>query len=66
MMQAMRTHDPSDLGEPSFRTEPTHSEDGVDLTLIHWMLSLSYEERLLVLQSNLRSLRGLGVASTRE
>ena len=65
-MEAMRTDDPSDLSEPLRLPEPTHSEDGVDLTLIHWMLSLSYEERLQVLQSNLRSLRGLGVASTRE
>lgn len=25
---------------------PTHGEDGVDLTLIRWMLSLSLEDRL--------------------
>ena len=30
--------------------EPTHSPDGVDLTLIRWMLSLTPEERLEVLQ----------------
>jgi len=30
----------------------THSEDGVDLTLIRWMLSLSPAERLQVLQEN--------------
>ena len=30
--------------------EPTHSEDGVDLTLIRWMLSLTPAERLDVLQ----------------
>ncbi len=30
---------------------PTHSEDGVDLTLIRWMLSLTPAERLEVLQS---------------
>jgi len=30
--------------------EPTHSEDGVDLTLIRWMLSLTPAERLEVLQ----------------
>ena len=29
---------------------PTHSEDGVDLTLIRWMLSLSPAERLQALQ----------------
>jgi len=32
--------------------ESLYSEDGVDLTLIRWMLSLSYGERLDVLRSN--------------
>jgi hypothetical protein len=36
--------------------EPTHSEDGVDLTLIRWMLSLTPAERLQVLQNNVRSI----------
>lgn len=31
-------------------TEPAYSEDGVDLTLIRWMLALTPEERLRVLQ----------------
>ena len=35
---------------------PTHSEDGVDLTLIRWMLSLTPAERLQVLQNNVRSI----------
>jgi hypothetical protein len=30
----------------------TYSEDGVDLTLVHWMLSISPAERLQVLQEN--------------
>lgn len=30
---------------------PTHSDDGVDLTLIRWMLSLTPAERLQALQS---------------
>ena len=30
--------------------DAAHSEDGVDLTLIRWMLSLSPAERLAVLQ----------------
>ncbi len=30
---------------------PMHSEDGVDLTLIRWMLSLTPAERLEALQS---------------
>ena len=38
---------------------PTHSPDGVDLTLIRWMLSLTPAERLDVLQSTVRSLERL-------
>ena len=39
----------------------THSEDGVDLTLIRWMLSMTPAERLETLQQNIRStLRLLG------
>jgi len=37
-------------------SERTHSEDGVDLTLIRWMLSLTPAERLQVLQDNLVSI----------
>lgn len=33
-----------------------HSEDGVDLTLIRWMLSLTPGERLAVLQDQVDSL----------
>lgn len=32
--------------------EPAYSEDGVDLTLIRWMLSLTPAERLQVLQEH--------------
>jgi len=39
--------------------EATHSPDGVDLTLIRWMLSLTPEERLEVLQANVRSILSL-------
>ena len=42
-------------GEPAV-SEATHSPDGVDLTLIRWMLSLTPEERLEVLQANVRSI----------
>lgn len=34
----------------------THSEDGVDLTLIRWMLSLTPLERLLALQKSVESI----------
>jgi len=52
------------------RDEPTHSPDGVDLTLVRWMLSLTPEERLEVLQSNVGSILRLqrlarGVATKR-
>ena len=38
---------------------PAFSPDGVDLTLIRWMLSLTPAERLAVLQANVRSLQRL-------
>jgi hypothetical protein len=48
---------------------PTHSDDGVDLTLIRWMLSLTPSERLAVLQStmdSIRELRGHGAEAGRD
>ena len=39
--------------------ERTHREDGVDLTLIRWMLSLTPAERLQVLQRHLASVQRL-------
>lgn len=33
-----------------------YSDDGVDLTLIRWMLSLSLDERLQVLQDAVQSI----------
>ncbi len=36
--------------------KPERSDDGVDLTLIRWMLSLSPRERLEVLQDQVDSL----------
>ena len=36
--------------------EQMYSEDGVDLTLIRWMLSLTPTERLQVLQESVQSL----------
>ena len=35
---------------------PEYSEDGVDLTLIRWMLSLTPRERLETLQNTIRSI----------
>ena len=38
------------MAEPADEELPTHSPDGVDLTLIRWMLSLTPAERLEVAQ----------------
>lgn len=38
---------------------PAHSEDGVDLTLIRWMLSLTPEERLKAVQQYVRSVANI-------
>jgi len=46
-------------GEGIKDSQKTHSEDGVDLTLIRWMLSLTPEERLITLQNNVWSLMRL-------
>jgi len=46
-------------GEGIKDSQRTHSEDGVDLTLIRWMLSLTPEERLITLQNNVWSLMRL-------
>ena len=35
---------------------PAYSEDGVDLTLIRWMLSMTPAERLRTLQQNIASI----------
>ena len=35
---------------------PVYNEDGVDLSMIRWMLSLSLEERLQVLQDHANTL----------
>ncbi len=41
---------------PQEESLPARSPDGVDLTLISWMLSLSPGERLAVLQNTVRAL----------
>jgi hypothetical protein len=47
-----------DLSPPS-PALPSHSEDGVDLTLIRWMLSLTPEERLQVLQDHVDNIMSI-------
>jgi hypothetical protein len=55
------------MSEHEFAVEDSDafSDDGVDLTLIRWMLSLSPAERLQVLQSNIRSLEKIRGAANR-
>ena len=45
--------------EPRDTTEPNESEQGVDLTLIRWMLLLTPVERLKHIESVAQSLREL-------
>ena len=47
------------LPTPATGSEPSHSPDGVDLTLIRWMLSLTPAERLRVVEANARALSSL-------
>ena len=54
--QPKRSHEKNDT-TPEVTQD--HSDDGVDLTLIRWMLSLSPEERLQALQSTIRSVVSL-------
>jgi len=44
---------------PGSADEPVFSDDGVDLTLIRWMLSLTPTERLEVLQEHIWSIMRL-------
>ena len=50
--------------QPERRTDENNiirSADGVDVTLIRWMLSLTPKERLQALQRNIQSIRRLTV-----
>lgn len=46
-------------GENTKARQKTHSEDGVDLTVIRWMLRLSPTERLEALQQQVNALMEL-------
>ena len=43
----------------SVEDEPTYSDDGVDLTLIRWMLSMTPTQRLETLQQTIWSIARL-------
>jgi hypothetical protein len=57
----MESHDPlpSELPTDADAEKPSYSEDGVDLTLIRWMLSLTPAERLEVLQQHIWAIASL-------
>lgn len=44
-------------------SQPAQAEDGVDLTLVRWMLSLTPEQRLRVLQDRQDALESVREAS---
>ncbi len=46
--------------------EPDYSEDGVDLTLIRWMLSLTPAERLEVLEQYVNDIRAIRQRNARK
>jgi hypothetical protein len=46
------------------KIEDVHREDGVDITLIRWMLSMTPAERLQTLQQNVQSIMKLRNAKT--
>lgn len=47
---------PESQVQPAVPGRPASTEDGVDITLIRWMLSLTPRQRLLVLQRNVASI----------
>jgi len=59
-MQEAQSESCSSEEAPAIQNEQlTYSDDGVDLTLIRWMLSLTPSERLQILQQNVQSLARL-------
>jgi hypothetical protein len=57
--------DMNPITAPTQEPLPTHSEDGVDLTLIRWMLSLTPLQRLRYLQRTVGSIVRLRHARSR-
>ena len=58
-MEKMRPQPEIEEKASESQDEHTYSEDGVDLTLIRWMLSLTPTERLQTLQRSVESLMRL-------
>jgi len=60
LMQEAQSESCSSEKAPAIQNEQlNYSDDGVDLTLIRWMLSLTPSERLQILQQNVQSLARL-------
>ncbi len=59
MVMESNNPSPNDLLTDRGAEKPSHSEDGVDLTLIRWMLSLTPAERLEVLQQHIWAIASL-------
>jgi hypothetical protein len=55
-MTIKRTRKTKPKAVPPSKNRPTHSEDGVDLTLIRWFLTLTPAERLKALQQTIHSI----------
>ncbi len=61
----MKANEKTNLKKPfSPEKENHYNDDGVDVTLIQWMLSLTPTERLQTLQQNVRSILKLRNAKT--
>ncbi len=55
----------SDIELPEAAPLPDYSEDGVDLTLIRWMLSLSPAERLRFLDDRIADILAIRALNAR-
>jgi hypothetical protein len=63
-MDSLRQEPHSSSNVPRGPVDAIYSADGVDLTLIRWMLSLTPAERLQVLQLSVRSLARLCIEAS--
>lgn len=55
-MHERRDANPIDRPPPARSSMPGSPDDGVDVTLIRWMLALTPEERLRTLENTIRSI----------
>lgn len=55
----------SDISECENAPAPDYSQDGVDLTLIRWMLSLTPAERLQFLEERIEEIQAIRTLNAR-